>query len=322
LGWCTPPGSGSGQYLFDERGARMCPEAVPRARNAGVRRVVAIGCSFTFGAEVRGNECWVARVDAARADLEIVNLGLGAYGLDQALLRWRRDGVGEHPDEVWLGALPSAALRNVTCWMPCASHWSEVALFKPRFVLDEHDALVLVPCPARSIADVVEIVLDQKRFLAACAGDHWVARAPAAYAPFGSSVLHHFATGRILLTLTERGGRDLRGQLLDPHSEVARIESALVREIAREAAASGARFRCVILPDRGDLRAALEDGAPYWQSAVSAAASAESGAQVIDTSRALLDAHAIENDAFWAAGGHYSAEGNRIVAEAIARAVD
>jgi len=237
-------------------------------------------------------------------------------------LRWRRDGVAEHPDEVWLGVLPSAALRNVTCWMPCASHWSEVVLFKPRFVLDEHDALVLVPCPARSLHDLVDIVGDQTRFLAACRSDHWVARASGAYAPFGSSLLHRFALGRILLTLAERGGREPREQLLDPESEVARIESALVREIAREVTASGARFRCIVLPDRGDLRALHESGTPYWEGTVSAAARSESGAQVIDTSRALLDAHAIENDAMWAAGGHYSAEGNRIVAEAIERAVE
>jgi len=139
---------------------------------------------------------------------------------------------------------------------------------------------------------------------------------------FGESLLHRSSAGRIFLTLAERGGRETREPLLDAHSELARLESALVRQIGREAVAAGARFRCIVLPSRGDLLTLRAGGAPYWRSALDSGVTAVPGAQLVDTSAALIAAHAIEDGSLWARNEHYSPAGNRIVAEAITRALD
>lgn len=318
LGWCPRPSTAEGEARFDARGARIGFAPVPIERTPGVRRVVALGCSFTFGAKVSGEEAWFARVDEARADLEIVNLAFGAFGLDQALLRWRRDGVRERPDEVWLGILPSAALRNVTMYMPAMRHWTGVVGVKPRFELDDGGELELVESPVRSLAQLVALVRSQESFCAALgAHDHWLRSHPAAYAPDGSTWLHSFATTRVLLTLAESGDREAEPYLLDPRTEVHRLELALVRQVRREVESAGARFRAIVLPDRLDLADRAERGHGYWQGLVDELA--RDGIEVIDTSDALAAAGAATDARAWVPDGHYSAEGNRIVAEDIAR---
>ncbi len=316
LGWCPAPGSLHEQSSFDARGARMGRTPVPDARRPGVRRAVAVGCSFTFGAEVENSEAWPGLVDEARDDLEVLNLGYGAYGLDQALLRWRRDGAREAHDEVWLGLLPSALPRIVTAWMPAMRHWTNVVHFKPRFEFGADGALVLVPAPARSLQDLVDLCADQERFFAfASVHDHWVRRRPSAYAPRGTRLAHHSGFARLALTALERGDRAALPLVLDPASETHRLARAIVRRFASDCATSGVRLRVLILPDRLDLRDRADRGSGYWQALVDGLRA--DGVEVADLAPLFAERRAADEDRFWMPGGHYSAEGNRIAARAV-----
>jgi hypothetical protein len=64
-----------------------------RALPAGRRRVICSGDSFTFGWGVDDTENWCALLASAGPRLETLNLGVSGYGVDQAYLRYRRDGV-------------------------------------------------------------------------------------------------------------------------------------------------------------------------------------------------------------------------------------
>lgn len=314
LGWCPRAARDDGPYRIDARGARYATQPVPRERTPGVRRVVALGCSFTFGAEVEGPDAWFARVDEARADLEVVNLAFGAYGLDQALLRWRRDGARESCEEAWLGVLPSAALRNVTTYHPALRHWTNVVHVKPRFELGANDVLVPVASPARSLADLVLLLSDAHAFARDVAPhDLWVQRAPQTYARRGSVWWHHVASLRLAATWLERRGRDARPWLADDTSEVHRLERALVLELARDVAVAQRRLRVLVLPDREDVADARDKDA-CWKALVAAWSAA--GIEVFDASSAFLTVDGDREARFWAPEGHYSAEGNRVVAEA------
>src|SRR5690606_27800481 len=134
LGWTAPRGSRHGDDVYDTNGARVGRAPIAHERTPGMRRIVAIGCSFTEGAEVAAHESWPARLELADPSLEVANLGVGAYGLDQALLRGRRDGRALAADAVWLGWLPSASPRLVTLYRPAQRHWGQLVAFKPRFV--------------------------------------------------------------------------------------------------------------------------------------------------------------------------------------------
>jgi len=60
-------------------------------------RILCSGDSFTQGAGVGDDQTWCALLAARDHRLESVNLGVGGYGLDQAYLRFKRDGQPLEP---------------------------------------------------------------------------------------------------------------------------------------------------------------------------------------------------------------------------------
>jgi len=319
LGWCPRPGQEWQLYRHDWAGSRIQIGELARAKAPGVRRVVTVGCSFTQGAEVQGPESWSALLDAERPDLEVANLGVAGYGVDQALLRYRRDGRVLAPDEVWLGFLPEATLRITAQFPPAYGHWSPVLDFKPCFRLGPGDALELVPSPAPDYATFAHLLTDQVAFVRAVGeSDHWVRRSPLAFAPRGSSWTHWFASTRLFVTWLEGGARDPRPYLADEAGEVYRLLRALVLELADEARADGARFRLLVLPSRSDL-AAAHAPAPFWDGLVRDLAGR--GIECIDCTSALLAGGAEHDGAYWMPEGHYSPTGNRLVADELGRAL-
>ena len=316
LGWQPPQDGVRGEFRFDWAGARIGSKALARERKPGTRRVVAVGDSFTFGAEVGAQETWIARIDAAHANLEIANLGLSGYGADQALLRLERDGLALHPDEVWFAVVPCNVLRCVTTYLPAWRHWSPMLAFKPRFTLDDRSELSLLRNPVSSFADLVATLEDQARFLERTAqSDFWVGAHPAAYGPRSSSLFDRSGLARILITLAERGGRDPVPYLLDRESVVFRLVVAITLRAQRSSATAGARFRFLLLPDQGGLQDLERRGVAYWQPLL--VELEQRGVEVIDLSAELRAHHGATDAALWAPEGHYSPAGNRIVADAL-----
>lgn len=310
LGWCNRPDSGFGEFRYDWAGARIGNAPLERVKPPGTRRVVAVGCSMTHGEEVAATQSWCARVDALSSELEVANLGVAAYGLDQALLRLRRDGWRLEPDEVWLGLLPVAAMRVTTRFRPLLDHWSLDVAFKPRFVLDAGGQLSLEPNPATSLADVPRLLHDQRAFLGALGDDTWIARVPLAYAPRGSHWSHSSFSARLILTVWERTGRDLES-CFDPVSPFGSVYTAIVRAAWSECAQRGVAFRLIILPSKMDLRQRITDGRGTWDAWAERLRG--EGISVLDLAP-VLSRPGDELDRFFQPAGHYSPEACELVA--------
>jgi hypothetical protein len=316
LGWCPQADTERQYFAYDAHAARRSSRPFPEASAIGVRRIVAVGCSFTRGDEVDAKEGWTAHLHDNRDDLDLANLGMGGYGLDQARLRMVRDGLPLAPDEVWMGWTPAVSYRVTTVFPPCLRHESGSAAFKPRYRLNPGGELELLPMPTPDLASFVASFDDPDAlYRSLLETDDWVARSPEAFAPYGDSWLHYSTVGRFGLTVMERGGRDPYASLSDPDSGLAQLLTAILRGFALDADAAGVKPRLVILPARPDLVAASEGERP-WAAIVTALGSVM---DVCDTTDALLAAGAHEDGAFWARGGHYSARAHAIVAEAIAR---
>ena len=98
LGWVNRPGIarpglyGPGRDVtIDQRGFRGRHEIAPAAPSGGLR-LVASGDSFTFGYGVGDGDTWGAKLEHLAPGLEVVNMGQGGYGADQAYLWYERDG--------------------------------------------------------------------------------------------------------------------------------------------------------------------------------------------------------------------------------------
>lgn len=147
-GWANAPGVRTNAWRvggpqrttsINAIGARRTSEVTPTAA-PGTLRVVAIGDSFTFGAEMDDGDVWLAQAERALPSTEIVNLGVSGYGQDQALLTLREVGVGLHPDVLLIGFVADDVERNLNDY-----HFAR----KPRFVLRD-GALVLQASPVPS----------------------------------------------------------------------------------------------------------------------------------------------------------------------------
>lgn len=315
LGWCNPPDSGFGEFRYDWAGARIGAAPLERIKPLGTRRVVAVGCSMTHGEEVGAKDSWCARLDERLPRLEVANLGVAAYGIDQALLRLRRDGWRLEPDEVWLGILPQAALRVTTLFRPLLDHWSLDVAFKPRLRLGPAGELELVPNPARSLPDAVRLLGDQRALLEALGGaDPWVSRAPLAYAPRGSSWAHGSFMARLVLTAHERAGRDVEA-CFDGKGSFGELYESIVRTMQRECSERGVVLRVLVLPGKTDLEQRRSAGRGYWEGWAERIRSG--GLAVVDLAP-VLNRSDVDLARLFAPGGHYTPVASELVASALA----
>ena len=309
LGWCNPPEGGRGAFRYDWAGARIGVAPLARTKPDGVQRLAIYGCSMTHGDEVGAEEAWVAQLDARLDAWEVANMGVSAFGLDQALLRLRRDGPALDADEVWLVWMPEASLRITTLYRPFLRHWSIDVAFKPRLRRGATGVLEPLPNPARELADIPRLLRDQAFLLERIGdGDPWVERARRAYEPRGSSLLHASGIWRVLATVHEASGRELPGHFVEGHPTRALLQ-AIVEHAAAEAATQGASFRLVVIPGPTDRVDAAQGGA-WWEAVCEELV--QGGVDVHDLTEALTGGANL-----YAEHGHLNASGSALAAEAL-----
>lgn len=95
-------------------------------RTPGRQRIVVLGDSFTFGAEVADDQTYSHDLESSLPNTEVLNLGVQGYGHDQMLLYLQEEGVKYHPDIVILGFTYIDIYRNIENFF---------AFAKPRFKL-------------------------------------------------------------------------------------------------------------------------------------------------------------------------------------------
>ncbi len=169
LGWEPVPGStGSDvahgtetRFAIGPDGARSRPVTEPGAT------VGLFGDSYAFGRQVEDHETWAALLGSEHG-VGVLNFGVGNYGVDQALLRYRRRPLPAEVDTVVVAFVPETIGRVQSIW----KHWMEFGNtfgFKPRFTLGD-DGLTLMPCPVQGaedfdrLPDIVAMLQDQDPF--------------------------------------------------------------------------------------------------------------------------------------------------------------
>lgn len=98
-------------------------------------RISAFGDSYTFSPLVPFVNSWLAKLESLDRQIETVNFGVGGYGLDQAYLRYLHEGRNFHSDVVFIGYYAYDISRHLSVFLPFRTDGVDVALAKPRFVL-------------------------------------------------------------------------------------------------------------------------------------------------------------------------------------------
>lgn len=161
LGWSLVPGAravskSTGQaieYAINSSGFR--DREFPREKPAGVFRILVLGDSHAFGFGVPLDTHFTKLLEGYFTNVEVMNLGVSGYGVDQELLFLRDTGFAYHPDLVVAYVPHYADSRHVRDKV-----WG---MGKPRFLL-ENGELVLTNSPVANNSLLYRLLIDADRF--------------------------------------------------------------------------------------------------------------------------------------------------------------
>ena len=172
LGWTVGSSrrSPDGLYASSAEGIRSADPSVSYRGRHPRHRVAIVGDSYTFGAEVTYEDSWGHRLERDLGpDVDVLNFGVEAYGLDQTYLRYMRDIRAWHPDVVIFGLINHDMERAMAVYTFVSfPEWS-LPFAKPRFIMTSGGLRVLnLPLPSpdaifarRSIAELPYIKYDR-----------------------------------------------------------------------------------------------------------------------------------------------------------------
>ncbi len=150
LGWRHVPNSKAWsesseykvQYTINSKGLR--DKDYSYNKEMGRFRIVCLGDSITFGWGVDGNSLFTEMLEGYFTNVEVINMGVPGYGIDQELLFLEQEGVKYHPDLVLIYVIPHDLER--ACY---SKIWGRP---KPQFSLNNNQLMLSnVPVPRGNI---------------------------------------------------------------------------------------------------------------------------------------------------------------------------
>ena len=140
LGWAPKAGSfgeditelGVKTYHIDDKGRRLSP-----AYSEIPSKIAVFGDSFSFGRLVNDDETW-PYVLSKLTKSYVPNYSVGGYGLDQALLRLKREIKTLDSKIILMCVVPETIARIHSYWRHYFEYGNTLA-FKPRFAINKDD---------------------------------------------------------------------------------------------------------------------------------------------------------------------------------------
>jgi hypothetical protein len=144
LGWVRRPnssGTENGQngkitFNIDSSGSRS------NSLEKSSPVMAAFGDSYAFCRQVEDDETWESQL-AQQKSFGVMNFGVGNYGVDQALLRYKSMSLPETVQVVVMAFVPETICRIQSYWKHYLEFGNTFA-FKPRFMLNSNDNLILL----------------------------------------------------------------------------------------------------------------------------------------------------------------------------------
>ena len=121
LGWVSPGVRGRREYGLSPLQGKI--------------RISAFGDSFTYGGGVKNDKGWIEQINFNEKRYEVLNFGVNGYGLDQAYLRYIKEGISVGSHIVFIGYMSENIERNVNVFRPFYNEDGGIPLGKPRFKL-------------------------------------------------------------------------------------------------------------------------------------------------------------------------------------------
>ena len=144
LGWVRKPfteheengKNGKTKWHIDKNGARDNPVSGYKEG-----KISCYGDSFTFARQVNDDETW-SHYLSELTKTKIQNFGVGNYGVDQSLLRLKREFKKNPSELVILGVVPDTISRILSVWKHYYEYGNTFG-FKPRFEILKNELVMM-----------------------------------------------------------------------------------------------------------------------------------------------------------------------------------
>lgn len=313
LGWRYAANYKNAMHQLNSKALRSTKEYTP-IPDPDVLRIATFGSSIVYCSEVDNPNSWPGLMEAENPDLEVLNYGVPGYGTDQAYLLYLLEGSDLSPQVVVIGFTSDELRRIVNVYQRFLSTRQPVS-FKPRFLLNAQGELFLLEVPVRERADYERLLANPREIIRFGDHDYW-------YQPsvYENPLYDYSATVRMTCWMaTEVNRRFLdpdrpfRGQVFNDTSSAFRIQLALFEKFAEAVRASDALPLVVLLPETESVQRGLRGDPKLYDPLLRPLR--ERGIDCVDAIEAFRDAGTSADVNVWfASGGHYSPEGNKVVA--------
>ncbi len=281
-----------------------------------VIRLSAFGDSFTHGSDVNLIETWAKQLSSIDPAIEVLNYGVGAYGLDQAYLRYLEVGTEYQPHIVLIGYMSENIARNVNVFRPFYTRLYRNAIFtKPRFMVGD-DALDLQENPLSTFEDYEYFLHNDTKVLAQLGEHDYHYQINYDGGPF--DVLPSVRFAKVLLYGYRKriSNPIFKDGMYQVGSEAYQVTLKIFDAFYQEVIENGAVPIVLIFPDTGDQRKSRQGKARRYTPLLEDFDAR--GYRYIDLLGALEPYESQYTiDQLTRNWGHYSPLGNRIVAEYI-----
>ena len=116
------------KWHINNKGARINPDFENKESI-----ISCYGDSFTFARQVKDNETWEHYLSEL-TNTNVQNFGVGNYGVDQAIIRMKREYASNSTKIVILAVVPDTISRIMSVWKHYYEYGNTFA-FKPKFIL-------------------------------------------------------------------------------------------------------------------------------------------------------------------------------------------
>lgn len=291
-----------GLYASSAEGIRSPQSGLSYEKKPATCRIALVGDSFAFGDEVTFEESWGHQLELAlHSRCQVLNFGVPGYGVDQAYLRYIRDVRSWHPDIIVFGLINDDIYRTLSTYAFLIWPDGEIPFAKPRFVVSgDRLSLQNVPTPIPeeifsrdSIRSLPHIQLDMEYHESEWDRPTW-------------RLLHYSYLFRFVTTLYPRWEREREET---SYETLKAVNRSLVKNFVEIAQAEGSVPLVVYFPEPSDYKPSAPRPPGFVPNAI--AMLDEAAIPHIDLTTCIA---ALDDSKRFAAGGHYTAEGNRAVA--------
>lgn len=221
----------------------------------GKMRISTFGDSFTHGDEVTNAETFQYFMESANPNIEVLNFGVGGYGMDQAYLRYINEGRQFKSNIVLIDFVPLDTFRSVNTFRPFYSKKTNLPLSKPRFSL-ENNQLTLLKNPIQNLERYEKLLSDDNEIFEEMGKNDFFYHTNNHEGPFDrinliklfKLAMHHFHRNVNLETLIHVD------EFYNPQSEAFQVTAAIIHTFYREVINDGAIPIVVIFPSKYDLK--------------------------------------------------------------------